>query len=100
MERIGDHLARPRNPRTKDFNPILVPRNSSRKTQSSTAAMAKYLADKFDSPEYINFFLKVSWKLDETLIIRLVEESFRRGTRTGARAYFIKCAKNEKDYTK
>ena len=84
-------------PRKKDTSyPPRIPRNSGGKTQESTEKLAAYLCDKFESPDHMNLFLKVAWRLDKGTIDRLVGTAFELGT--NKRAYFIALVKKEKAY--
>lgn len=66
------------------------------RTQLSTDKLADYLVDKFESPEYRPFFLRVAWHLDRGTIDRLMAAAFELGT--NKRAYFIGCVKKEEKY--
>ncbi|MDB5422553.1 MAG: hypothetical protein JWR59_2500 [Brevundimonas sp.] len=82
-------------PRKKDSSNLpRIPRML--KTQQNTEEVANYLVDKFQSPEFENFFLKVAWRLDKGTIDRLVGTAFELGK--NPRAYFITLVKKERQY--
>lgn len=85
-------------PRNKGFD---HPRKNPRitkvdKTQENTESLANYLVDKFSSPEFKPFFLKVAWRVDKNTVDRLVGTSFELGK--NPRAYFITLIKKEKSF--
>lgn len=97
MKSVGTLIEhRPLNPRTKEDETVLDPRNP-RKTQLSTERMADYLVSKFNSPEHRPFFYKAAWRIDEATLSRIVAASFERNP-ASPRAYFIKSVKNEPSY--
>lgn len=81
------------NPRTKEIN-ILDPRIP--RSQRETDAIADWLVEKFNSPEFRPLFLKAAWRLDRGTIERHVASAFELGKQP--RAYFIALVKREKAY--
>lgn len=86
-------------PRNQESNKITLPRKDPRtheigKTQASTERMAHWLADKFNSPDYMPALLKIAWALPDATLHRLVGQTLERAP-SNPRAYFIACAKNE-----
>jgi hypothetical protein len=74
----------------------LVPRTAKGTSiHTSTAKqveMTAYdLADKFKSPGYYPFFLKVAWRLSRAAVERIAETALKHGK--NPRAYFIALAK-------
>lgn len=76
--------------KTKEISNLLVPR---KKTQAETDALADYLVEAFDAPDYKNAFLLVAWRLDTGTVHRMVGTAKELGK--NKRAYFMTCAKNE-----
>lgn len=93
MMQQASELLGPRTQEGKNLDPRIprIPRS-----QAETDATAAYLVDKFKSPEFRPFFLKVAWRLDRGTIDRLVGTAFELGN--NPRAYFITLVKREKAY--
>lgn len=81
-------------PRIKESKNNLDPRIP--RSQKQTERIADQLVDKFKSPGYRPFFLKVAWRFDEDTINRNVATALERAT--NPRAYFIAVMKREKAY--
>lgn len=93
--KIGEVLKNsPRNLRTKD---VSHPPRILGKTQQSTNKTADYLVMKYNAPNYRPAFLKIAWRLEESIIGRIVEASFGHGIKS-PRAYFITASKREESY--
>lgn len=90
MEPIRESLL---GPRKKEAN-LLGPRIP--RSQQETDAVAEYLVEKFQSPQFRPLFLKVAWRLDRGTIDRYVASSFELGK--NPRAYFISLVKRDKYY--
>jgi hypothetical protein len=73
---------------------VLIPRTP--RTQLSTDKLADYMVEKFKSPEFKPFFLRVAWHLDKGTIDRLMATAIELGT--NKRAYFIALVKKEPSY--
>ena len=87
------------NPRIQEFK-ILNPRIKDLGFRKSSIAdaqrIAVWLSDTLNSPDYLPFFLKAAWRIDELTLQRYLVSAKELGN--NPRAYFISLVKKDSRY--
>lgn len=67
------------------------------RSQQDTDSVADWLVEKFNAPEYRNFFLKAAWRIDRPTLERLAATAIELSTKSPI-GYFVTIVRREEAY--